>query len=186
LIVIMSRICTDTSFLFSLYGNDVHTPKAIAWIRSQSKPISISSFNRFELANALRFAEFRGAVESGAAARYWADFEADLSAGRLVPQICNLAEVLCEATRLSATHTLTGGHRSFDILHVAAALHLESTEFLTFDANQRDLARKEQLSVPCANSCSNHILAFFPLLALTSGAQFIEIAFRTRSVPGNS
>jgi hypothetical protein len=30
--------------------------------------------------------------------------------------------VIDEAKRLSATHTLTGGHRSFDILHAAAAV----------------------------------------------------------------
>jgi len=39
--------------------------------------------------------------------------------------------VLDEATRLSSTHTLTGGHRGFDVLHVAAALVLGAGEFLT-------------------------------------------------------
>ena len=48
--------------------------------------------------------------------------------------------VLIEAKRLSASHTMIGGHRAFDILHVAAALHLGEGEFLTFDANQRKLA----------------------------------------------
>ena len=36
--------------------------------------------------------------------------------------------------------TVTGGHRAFDILHVAAAVHLGADEFLTFDSNQRRLA----------------------------------------------
>jgi hypothetical protein len=53
---------------------------------------------------------------------------------------CNLASVLIEARRLSASHTTTGGHRGFDILHVAAALHFGTSEFLTFDTNQRKLA----------------------------------------------
>jgi hypothetical protein len=35
--------------------------------------------------------------------------------------------------------TVTGGHRAFDILHVAAAVHLGADEFLTFDSNQRKL-----------------------------------------------
>jgi hypothetical protein len=35
---------------------------------------------------------------------------------------------------------MTGGHRAFAILHVAAALHLGASEFLTFDTNQRKLA----------------------------------------------
>ena len=55
---------------------------------------------------------------------------------------CNLASVLIEAKRLSASHTVTGGHRAFDILHVAAALHLGANEFLTFDSNQRKVSAR--------------------------------------------
>jgi hypothetical protein len=36
----------------------------------------------------------------------------------------------------------------FDILHVAAALKLGATEFLTFDGNQKKLAESEGLRVP--------------------------------------
>jgi len=60
----------------------------------------------------------------------------------------NLADVVDEAKRLSALHTLTGGHRSFDILHVAGALMMKATQFLTFDENQRQLAEVEGLKVP--------------------------------------
>ena len=44
-------------------------------------------------------------------------------------------------------HTMAGGHRSFDVLHVATALHLGAREFLTFDGNQRKLAAAEKLKV---------------------------------------
>jgi predicted nucleic acid-binding protein len=57
-------------------------------------------------------------------------------------------EVVDEAERLSATHTLTGGHRGCDILHVAAALTPGAAGFLTFDANQKQLAKAEGLRVP--------------------------------------
>ena len=40
------------------------------------------------------------------------------------------------------------GHRLFDIVNVATALHLGASEFLTFDANQRQLAEAEGLRVP--------------------------------------
>jgi hypothetical protein len=69
-----------------------------------------------------------------------AAFEADLASGYFDLPACNLAGVLIEAKRLSASHTMTGGHRAFDILHVAAALHLGASEFLSFDTNQRKLA----------------------------------------------
>ena len=44
--------------------------------------------------------------------------------------------------------TLEGGHRSFDILHVASALIFGATYFLTFDQNQARLASKVGMKVP--------------------------------------
>jgi hypothetical protein len=42
---------------------------------------------------------------------------------------------------------MSGGHRSFDILHVATARLLNATCFLSFDANQRKLATTLRLNV---------------------------------------
>jgi predicted nucleic acid-binding protein len=141
-------ISADTSFLFSLYGNDIHTPLAVEWSRSNTDIIAISSLNRFELINALRFAEFRKSIGPGNAGVFASLFDTDLTDGRLVEHVCNLADILAEATRLSAAHTLTGGHRGFDILHVAAARIMGATDFLTFDANQKRLATAAGLHVP--------------------------------------
>jgi predicted nucleic acid-binding protein len=58
-----------------------------------------------------------------------------------------LASVIAEAKRISEIRTLAGGHRSFDILHVATALHLNAEEFLSFDDNQRTLAKAEGLKI---------------------------------------
>jgi hypothetical protein len=52
-------ICSDTSFLFALYGSDVHTSKAIGEVRRMQKPITISLLNEYELLNAIQFAVFR-------------------------------------------------------------------------------------------------------------------------------
>jgi len=56
--------------------------------------------------------------------------------------------VVDEAKRLSASHTLAGGHRGFDILHVATALILKAQQLLTFDENQKKLTEAEGLVVP--------------------------------------
>lgn len=138
----------DTSFLFSLYGNDAHTPRALRWIRKQKSPLTLTVLSEFELGNALRFAECRKLIASGEAALFCAQFEADRASGRLHIQVCNLADVIDDAKRLSATYTLTEGYRGFDILHVATALALGVSEFLTFDANQKKLAVAEGLKVP--------------------------------------
>jgi predicted nucleic acid-binding protein len=141
-------ITCDTSFLFSLYGNDVHSPKAVAWAAHNTRAIHLNSLTHFEFANALRFSEFRKAVPSGFAAQYWAGFEAAIAQGRLIVATTNLADAVDEAKRLSALYTLGGGHRAFDILHVASALRMKATHFLTFDANQKKLAAAEGLIVP--------------------------------------
>jgi len=141
-------IASDTSFLFSLYGSDAHSPKAVAWSAQNTRALLINSLTHFEFGNALRFSEFRKAIPSGAASQYWAVFEAAIVQGRLVVAISNLADVVDEAKRLSAMRTLVGGYRGFDILHVASALKMKATHFLTFDGNQKKLAEAEGLVVP--------------------------------------
>jgi predicted nucleic acid-binding protein len=76
------------------------------------------------------------------------DFESDLRAGLIKIVPLDWSDVHRRAERLSEKHTIVHGHRAFDILHVATALHLGAREFLTFDANQRRLAEAEGLTVP--------------------------------------
>ena len=141
-------ISADTSFLFSFYGNDSNSEKALAWNKQNTQAIAISPLNTFELINALRFSEFRKTIARGDADRFAAQFQQDLSSGRLIEAPARLEEILAEAKRLSATRTLTGGHRGFDILHVAAARIMAATHFLTFDANQKRLAKHEGFALP--------------------------------------
>lgn len=141
-------ICVDTSFLFALYGSDVHSPLALDWLGEQDKPLSLTSLNEFELHNALNLAEFRRLLPRGGAEQYWSHFDQDRRQGLMVVQPCNLSEVLGVAKNISQSYTVAKGYRSFDILHVAAALQLGASCFLTFDGNQKDLAKAEGLCVP--------------------------------------
>jgi len=141
-------ICADTSFLFSLYANDAHSQRAVSWISRCRQPLSITALNEYELGNALRFAEFRKLIGAGTAVKYWAQFQAAIAQRRIHLEICNLAQVISEAERLSATYTLRHGHRTFDIFHVAAAVQMNAAEFLTFDSNQTRLAQAEGLGLP--------------------------------------
>jgi hypothetical protein len=68
-------------------------------------------------------------------------FSQDMEAGLFEPKNCDWKEVLRLANELSARHTREHGYRSFDILHVAAALQLKAAEFLTFDLQQQTLAK---------------------------------------------
>ncbi len=137
----------DTGFLFSLYGIDFHSPRAVAWITGCTTPLRVNSLTHFEFGNALRFAEFRKLLKPAESARFWAEFEAIIAQGRVIVEPSNLADVVDEAKRLSASHTSKDGHWSFDILNVAGALVSKASDFLTFDANQKKLAESECLRV---------------------------------------
>lgn len=143
----MAAIVPDTSFLFSLFGGDAHTAAARAWAIRTKQPIAITALNRYEFGNAIRFAAFRKVISQQDALNSLAAFDADLKNGMLQPASPDLADIVKEAARLSELHTMSGGHRSFDILHVAAARVLKATLFLSFDANQRKLASTAKLAV---------------------------------------
>jgi predicted nucleic acid-binding protein len=74
-------------------------------------------------------------------------FETDLANGVAILAPCDFQQVFRLAEGLSKHHTAANGHRSFDVLQVATAIHLEAKEFLTFDENQRKLAATEKLTV---------------------------------------
>jgi predicted nucleic acid-binding protein len=133
----------DTSFLHSLYLIDSHTRKPRARVKLTRGPadrIALLPFHLYELPNAIRLSVFRGLRNVAAGEAILAAFRTDQDDGWFELPNCNLAVVLSEARRLSRSYTICGGHRAFDILHVAAALHFGAREFLTFDAKQSNLA----------------------------------------------
>jgi predicted nucleic acid-binding protein len=137
----MRLVLADTSFVFALFGQDAHTAAARAFVARFPHPIAVTEFQRYEFANAVRFACFRKLISNQDADSILVAFESDIRTGfvQLVP--CEPDEVLHEARRLSALYTISGGHRSFDILHVATARIIRAGEFLSFDTNQRKLAK---------------------------------------------
>ncbi len=141
-------VCCDTSFLVSLYKTEVHSERARTIAASYARRIRVSELILYEFTNAMRFAACRGFQTVEEAHRIIHDLEVDIVGERIAIAAVSLPAVLAEAKRLSATHTLVGGHRAFDILHVATALQLEAGVFLTFDENQRTLAKAEGLELP--------------------------------------
>ena len=134
-------LCADTSFLFSLYRNDAHTSEANARLAKAAQPLLLSPLNEYELVHALRFAEFRGLLPQGEAARRLDAVAEDQAAGRWRHSEVPLSDIVAEAARLSVVHTVAGGHRAFDILHVAHARLARPKLFLSFDSNQLWLAK---------------------------------------------
>lgn len=140
-------LCADTSFLFSLYRKDAHTPAAVALLARLRLPLKLSVLNEYEFGNALRFAEFRGMFARGEADQRLRAFEQDRVAARWKHSGVAIEDIVDEAGKISAGHTVKGGHRAFDVLHVAHARLAAPRLFLSFDANQLALAKAVGLAV---------------------------------------
>jgi len=141
------KIYVDTSVLYSLYGKDANSPRADAWRQSNPVPLDFTGLHRLELRNALSLAVFQQRLTAAESLAAWQMVEEDLAAGLLAPKSDLWTPLLREAESLAKQHTPTIGSRSLDILHVAAALVSDATEFCTFDTRQSKLAQLAGLRV---------------------------------------
>ena len=140
-------VTADASFLVSLYGVDVNTPVARAWMAANAEPVFLTGALRFETENALRLACVRSRITTVELAQALADIESDLAAGILIATDVESILHWSECCRISEAHTLTTGSRAYDITHVAAATVLKADTFLSFDQRQRQLASLVGLTV---------------------------------------
>lgn len=137
----------DTSVLFSLYVPDANSAAADAWRDLNPDTLDFTPFHRLELRNAFSLAVFQQRLTSSESLTAWQNVEEDLTAGLLAPKPALSDKLFREADLLAKHHTPTIGSRSLDILHVAAALVSEATDFCTFDTRQARLAQLAGLHV---------------------------------------
>ena len=146
-------IFADTSFLCALYREQDNSPDADRLMRQKAGPVQVSSLVLFEFRQSTRFQAFRFSKDrtqgfpKQEAQRTLDILQANIAAGRIMISPVEWQDVHSIAEKLSARHTMTGGHRTVDMLHVATAIHLEVKEVLTFDANQTALAKAVGLKV---------------------------------------
>jgi len=143
----------DTSFLCALYVPQDNSAVAAAHYREMSEPIHVTALLLYEFRQSARFQTFLHAQDRRkgypvtVAEKAIADLQSDLATSVVVIVSADWPDVYAIAERLSAQSTGRGGHRAFDLLHVATALTLGARQFLTFDANQRRVAETEGLKV---------------------------------------
>ncbi len=144
----------DTSFLCAIYRTQDNSPKAINWRAAMDEPLHVTRLLLWEFRQSARFHAFRHSHNRQVgyplheADRMINKISEHIESGSILTVHCDLTDILFTAERLSKSRTFIGGHRSFDILHVATALTLGATDFLTFDSNQAALASSEGLTTP--------------------------------------
>ena len=143
----------DTSFLCAFYRRQDNSSQAAAYFKTMPEALHVSGLLLYEFRQSVRFQVWLHARDKAKGYpqadcdRALADLQTDLDTGAVVVVTADWPDVHRLAETLSKRHTIAGGHRSLDVLHVATALHLGAREFLTFDANQRKLAAVEKLKV---------------------------------------
>lgn len=143
----------DTSFLCAVYREQVFSAEADLLFSATPKPLPVSSLLLLEFRQSIRLQVYlrskdrtKGFAKAEGEAML-RDLRADLASGVIAVVPVDWSAVHTLAETLSSRYTEVGGHRLADILHVATALELGAETFLTFDANQRKLARAEGLAV---------------------------------------
>ena len=114
----------------------------------QTLPLPVTWLHRLEFSNAMRLRVFRAEITPKQRNASLNALLADLASGVLAHSEPLMTDLTTEAERLSVLHSESLGTRSLDILHVAAALVLGLSEFLSFDHRQIALATAVGLHAP--------------------------------------
>jgi hypothetical protein len=125
-----------------LYATDANSTKADVWRLANPAPLPFTAFHRFELRNALSLALFQRRLTLAEIQSAWQEVENDFASGLLVGRGGLWHRVLVEAETSSVNDTPVIGSRTLDVLHVATAKLLGTTEFCTFDTRQSMLASR--------------------------------------------
>jgi predicted nucleic acid-binding protein len=144
----------DTSFLCALYRTQDNSGRALAYRDTMTEPLHVTRLLLWEFRQSVRFQAFRHGKNPAIgyplkeSEKMLSDLADDMNLGIVKLVDCDFTSILVTGEHLSKSRTFTGGHRSFDILHIATAVELGAREFLSFDANQIQLAGAEGLVVP--------------------------------------
>ncbi|MFT3989900.1 MAG: type II toxin-antitoxin system VapC family toxin [Luteolibacter sp.] len=136
----------DTSALLKLYIRESGSEAVQALIFSQRTPLPVWELQEAELCNALRLKVFWKEITSGQADSQIALFHTRRKKGQYQFPDIDRPSLIKTFHRLSEK-TPRSGCRTLDILHVACAVELSASCFLSFDSRQNDLARSAGLAV---------------------------------------
>jgi predicted nucleic acid-binding protein len=123
-----------------------------------SGPLIVTRLLLWEFRQSARFQAFRYCKNPAVgyplheAEKMISDITDDIRDESVVSTEVDLMAVLVTGERISKVRTFAGGHRSFDLLHVATAIELGAKAFLSFDTNQNGLASAEGFVTPLAEA----------------------------------
>ena len=143
----MTSAYFDSAIIVKLYVQEANSPNAVALVGDETAPYPLTPWQDVETRTAMRLKAFRGEITANELSVSLAAFDEDIRLGRWETPPHDPARIWRLTGELSARHAATVGCRTLDLVHVAAALAVGATAFLTFDARQKEVARLEGLEV---------------------------------------
>ncbi len=140
-------IYVESSVLTSLVMRDANNEKAMELTAGQDAPFFFNHLLKLEICNAIRLNVAAGTMNEVGAAKCELQVESLQRIGNWKMIEPDWLRVFQRSIGFSRAHTSSIRTRSFDILHVAAAVELGATEFWSFDKRQWTLAREVGLRV---------------------------------------
>jgi predicted nucleic acid-binding protein len=134
------NVYADPSALLKLYLHEPESRAMAVWRAKTRGVLCVSLFGRTEIVNGIGLALARGFVSRPVHTAALAALDDDFRQGRLTPSDISWRAALRLAEDMSRRYTPTLACRTLDILHVASAVVLKNSHFLTFDHRQRKLA----------------------------------------------
>jgi len=137
----------DSSLLLKLYIREPETAAAWQVVNRLQEPLVFTPLHRLEMLNGIRRCAATKKVTRAQAVRAMLLLRTHVQSGRYTLTAVPWQAVFQRAHHLSRKHARKLLVRSLDLLHVALALEIGATEFLTFDDRQRQTASAEGLKM---------------------------------------
>lgn len=139
-------IYLDTSALIKLYLLEEGSESVQRRVSAQNQPLPVWEIQEAELLNALQLNVFWGKIsQQQGESQIELFFERQKKGHYFFPEI-HRGELMKNFRTLSR-ETARLGCRTMDIMHVACALQLGATSFITFDDRQRALAEFAKIKI---------------------------------------
>jgi len=137
----------DTSVVTKWYLPEPDSAAALRVRARFAPPAVLTHLHRVELVTAWHLKVFRHEIAKEIIGQAWSHVEDDVAAGLWQLPDYDPVDVYSRAESLSRRYTSILGARSLDILHVAAAVVLDASAFVTHDDRQARLAKAAGLPV---------------------------------------
>ncbi len=137
----MSPDYYDTGILLKLYTVEPESPQVHRFVTKRNRPIPVSELHLSEAVSAFRLKQFRKECSPTQAADAIALLESDLRSRLLCVVDMDWTTIWASCRMLAQAEAGKCGARTLDTLHVACALSLHASLFVTSDKRQSMLAR---------------------------------------------